>query len=288
MATTTHQTTNVLEKKKDIMSKAEFDRIKAKILQNKLVDNANDPASRLQKMALQCVQDVKERLAYITKRREERALAEEEKILSFASALAERNAVKDAEKSTRQGYKAFRTRIEGWRDEVKAKAMVQFKTLDVQQPRNPAKRPLDVTSSSPFDNTSLKTPVNKRIKTTRTTAQDPSSSSAIAAPPTSSKRSIPWLSTRASVDNENVFEDHDHAYPDQEIRLNDNKKVDDDDEQEDADEYTDDEEDDDDDGDDLFSEGSYLTQQEQLLAVELAMVGVMTVVLPQLIEQRNG
>ncbi|KAI5261228.1 hypothetical protein E4T47_09492 [Aureobasidium subglaciale] len=280
MATTTQQTTNVLAKKPDIMPKAEFDRIKAKILQNKPVDDTNDPASRLHKMALECVQDVKERLAYITKRREERALAEEEKIVSFASALAERNAVKEAEKSTKQGQKAHRTRIEEWRDEVKNQSIVVTNPLEFVPQIRPVKRTLDFTSSSPFGNSSLRTPVNKRIKTT--TAQDPSSSSAIAAPPTSSKQSIPWLSTRASMENEDIFEDHDLAYPDQEIRLE--ETLDEEDGQEEADEEMDDEVDED---DDLFSEGSYLTQQEQLLAVELAMVGVMTVVLPQLMEQRN-
>lgn len=253
------------------MSRAELDRVKARILASKTLTESNDPARNLRKMALECIEDVRERMAHIKERREQRLLDEEQKISSFRSALAERNAYKEVEKSTKTGQKAHRKRIEVWRDEVKKQTVVDKKsasgtttTATTTTSQTSKKRALDNNNtSSPFDQVSATTPLNKRFKL----ALEDSSS---AAQPTSSKKSVPWLSTRASMDDEDVFADDHVRHPEYENipRI----KNDDD-----ADEELDDE--------DLESEDSYLTQQEQLLVVELAMVAAMQSILPQLVEK---
>ncbi|KAG2161110.1 hypothetical protein VTO58DRAFT_104328 [Aureobasidium pullulans] len=254
---------------RNIMSRAELDRVKARILASKAFTESNDPASNLQKIALECIEDVRERMAYIKERREQRLLDEEQKISSFRSALAERNAYKETEKSTKTGQKAHRKRIEVWRDEVKKQTVVDKKiacastTTTTTTSQTSKKRALDNNTSSPFDKVSATTPLNKRFKL----ALEDSSS---AAQPTSSRKSVPWLSTRASMDDEDVFADDHVRHPEYENipRI----KNDDD-----ADEEIDDE--------DLESEDSYLTQQEQLLVVEMAMVAAMQSILPQLHEK---
>ncbi|THZ26897.1 hypothetical protein D6C91_02470 [Aureobasidium pullulans] len=272
MATTLPQTTTIMEKDildRNIMSRAELDRVKARILASKAFTESNDPASNLQKIALECIEDVRERMAYIKERREQRLLDEEQKISSFRSALAERNAYKETEKSTKTGQKAHRKRIEVWRDEVKKQTVVDKKiasgtTTTTTTSQTSKKRALDNNNaSSPFDKVSATTPLNKRFKL----ALEDSSS---AAQPTSSRKSVPWLSTRASMDDEDVFADDHVRHPEYENT----PRIKNDD---DADEELDDE--------DLESEDSYLTQQEQLLVVEMAMVAAMQSILPQLYEK---
>jgi hypothetical protein len=264
------------------MSKAQFDKTKARILHNRA--KADDPLLDLAETTKKCVQDIRERLAYIAERREQRALEEEQKTAAFATALGERNKAKETEKTTKQGQKTHRTRIEVWRDEVKQLAVAEKKStpgsLQPQKPshQNTVKRPLELAGVS-------STPINKRIKTT---AQH-DSSSLIA--PTSSKKSIPWLSTRASMADEDVFADDDRVFAHQDVRVHKNKtKIrreeakHDDGNDDDADEEIDRDE------DDANSEdtyGSELTQLEQMLAVEMAVVGVMTVLLPEMMK-RSG
>ncbi|THY29918.1 hypothetical protein D6D01_03409 [Aureobasidium pullulans] len=273
MATTTTlpRTTTIMEKDildRNIMSRAEFDRVKARILASKTLTESNDPARNLQKMALECIEDVRERMAYIKERRGQRLLDEEQKVSSFRSALAERNAYKETEKSTKTGQKAHRRRIEVWRDEVKKQTVVDKNiasgtTATTTTSQTSKKRALDNNTSSPFDKVSAATPLNKRFKL----ALEDSSS---AAQPTSSKKSVPWLSTRASMDDEDVFADDHVRHPEYENI----PRIKNDDE---ADEEIDDE--------NLESEDSYLTQQEQLLVVEMAMVAAMQSILPQLYEK---
>lgn len=253
---------------RNIMSRAELDRVKARILASKAFTESNDPASNLQKIALECIEDVRERMAYIKERREQRLLDEEQKISSFRSALAERNAYKETEKSTKTGQNAHRKRIEVWRDEVKKQTVVDKKIASASTTTTTSqtskKRALDKNSvSSPFDKVSATTPLNKRFKL----ALEDSSS---AAQPTSSRKYVPWLSTRASMDDEDVFAD-DHV---RHLEYENIPRIKNDD---DADEELD--------VGDLESEDSYLTQQEQLLVVEMAMVAAMQSILPQLYEK---
>jgi hypothetical protein len=285
--TTSAAITNVIkELKKHPMTKEQFDQTKARILQSRADAEANDPVLKIAKMTQNCIEDIKERLAYITERREQKALEQDQKISSFAAALAERNAVKETEKTTKQGQKTHRTRIEVWRDEVKQLAVrVERKPVSGTTALKPqglsrqstAKRPLE---SEPvfFEplcaNTS--TPINKRIKTA---AQNDSSS--LVAPPTSSRKSVPWLSTRASMADEDVFADEDRHFPNPRLcgkkkkythdhNDNNEKDHDDADEEINRDDHNANSED---------SYGSELTELEQMLTVEMAMVGVMTMIL---------
>lgn len=276
----------IKELKKLPMTKEQFDQTKARILQSRADAEANDPLLKIAKMTQNCIEDIKERLAYIAERREQRALEEEHKTINFAAALAERNKVKETEKTTKQGQKTHRTRIEVWRDEVKQLAVRLEKkpasgtTASKQQNpsrQNTAKRPLDseIVFFEPLPG-NISTPINKRMKTT---AQNDSSS--LVAPPTSSKKSIPWLSTRASMADEDVFADDDRHFPNPKIHLrekrknphdndNNDKNHDDADEEIDRDEDAANSED---------SYGSELTELEQMLTVEMAMAGVMTMLL---------
>ncbi|KAH0288056.1 hypothetical protein M436DRAFT_63603 [Aureobasidium namibiae CBS 147.97] len=274
------------ELKKIPMTKQQFEQTKARIIQSRAEAETNDPLLKIAKMTQNCIKDIRDRLAYIAERREQKAQEEEQRTIAFATALAERNKVKATEKSTKQGQKTHRTRIEVWRDEVKQLALLEKKptlgttALKQQNPslQNTTKRPLDseVVFFEDLAGTAS-TPVNKRMKTA---AQNDSSS--LVAPPTSSKKSIPWLSTRASMADEDVFADDDCHFPNPEIRLhdkknkrnahNDNENIDDDDADEDINR----------DEDDLNSEDSYgseLTELEQMLTIEMAMVGVMTLLL---------
>jgi hypothetical protein len=272
------------------MSKAQFDKTKARILHNRA--KADDPLFDLAQTTKQCVQDIRERLAYIAERREQRALEEEQKTAAFATALGERNKAKETEKTTKQGQKTHRTRIEVWRDEVKQLAVAEKKStsgpLQPQKPshQNTVKRPLD-NETAFFEQLAgvSSTPINKRIKTT---AQHDSSSLVA---PTSSKKSIPWLSTRASMADEDVFADDDRVFAHQNVRLH-KKKMKLPHEETKHNDGNDDEADEeiDRDEDDANSEdtyGSELTQLEQMLAVEMAVVGAMTVLLPEMMK-RSG
>lgn len=262
------------------MTRQEFQQAKAKILHSRTDAEANEQLLRIVKMTQNCIKDIKDRLAYIAQRREQRAAEEEQRTIAFATALAERNKVKETEKTTKQGQKAHRTRIELWRDEVKQLAMVEERpTSEIPQQQNTSlqiitKRPLD-SELVFFEDIAgtCSTPINKRIKTT---AQNDSSS--LVAPPTSSKKSILWLSTRASMADEDVFADDDRHLSHQEIlkkntydnENEDNEKDDDDaDEEVDRDEYDANSED---------SYGSELTELEQMLKVEMALVSVMTII----------
>lgn len=271
----------IRELKKLSTTKQQFERTKARVLQSRADAEANDPILRIARMTHNCVKDIEDRLAYIAERREQRAQAEEERTIAFASGLAERNKVKETEKTTKQGRKAHRTRIEVWRDEVKQLATAEEKpTSGIPQEQEPSrqiitKRPLeselvffeDITGAS-------LTPINKRIKT----AQNDSSS--LVAPPTSSKKSIPWLSTRDSMADEDVFADDDRHFSHQEV-LKKNTYDNENDENYEED-YDDAEEEMDRDEYDANSEDSYdseLTELEQGLTVEMAMVGLMTLLL---------
>ncbi|KAI4726204.1 hypothetical protein E4T49_05974 [Aureobasidium sp. EXF-10728] len=247
------------------MSKEKLDQIKAKFLQSRADAETNDPLLNLAKITKKCIDDLKDRLVYIQQRRDQRAAEEEQKTLAFAAALAERNKAKELEKTTKKGQKQHRTRIEGWRDEVK---QLCGTIQQEQQNSSRQKRPLDNSSFEQYTNTS--TPLNKRMKTT---AQNDSSS--LIAPPTSSRKSIPWLSTRASMADEDIFADDDRPPPARQINLNKKKLIHDKDDQ-DADEKFDREEDDADSKDSYAS--TSLTELEQLAAVEMAVVGMMTVV----------
>jgi hypothetical protein len=279
------------ELKKIPMSKAQFDKTKARILRNRAMQE--DPLLDLAETTKKCVQDIRERLAYIAERREQRALEEEQKKTAFATALAERNQAKETEKTTKQGQKTHRTRIEVWRDEVKHLAAMEKKsTSGPLQPQktsrqNTVKRPLD-SEAAFFEQLAgvSSTPINKRIKAT---AQLDSSS--LVAPPTSSKKFMPWLSTRASMADEDIFADDDRVFAHQDVRVHKNKmKIpheetkNNDGNDDDADEEINRDE------DDANSEdtyGSELTQLEQMLAVEMAVVGAMTVLLPEMMK-RSG
>jgi hypothetical protein len=287
MTTSAAMTDVIKELKKLPMTKEQFDQTRARILQSREDAEANDPVLKIAKMTQNCIEDIKERLACITERREQRALEQDQKTSSFAAALAERTKVKETEKTTKHGQKTHRTRIEVWRDEVKQLAMVEKKPasgLTALKQQNPsrqstAKRSLDSETVffEPLPGTSS-TPINKRIKTA---AQNDSSS--LVAPPTSSKKSVPWLSTRAFMADEDVFADDDRHFTNPEIRLQTtkNKKTHDHKENNDKD-HDDADEEINRDEDVANSEGSYgseLTELEQMLTVEMAMVDVMTTLL---------
>ncbi|KAI4850340.1 hypothetical protein E4T44_02808 [Aureobasidium sp. EXF-8845] len=276
------------------MSNEQFERAKANILQSRADARSNEPILKIAAMTQKCVKDIKDRVAYIRERRARRDLVKEQKTIAFATALAERNKVKEIEKTTKQGQKTHKTRIEVWRDRVKQLAIVEKEPTSVilhqqnSSRQHTAKRPLNNNETiffSPLAGTTS-TPINKRLKTT---AQNDSSS--LVAPPTSSRKSIPWLSTRASMADEDIFGYEDCNFPDQGIRVTDqkiqlheekkkksrtvhhkdNKNV-----NTNNHEYADEEINRDE--DDANSEDSYdseLTELEQLLAVEMAMVGVM-------------
>jgi hypothetical protein len=288
------------------MSKEQFEQTKTNILKSRANARSNAPILKIAAMTQKCVEDIKDRVAYIRERRAQRDLEREQRAINFAAALAERNQVKETEKTTREGQKTHRTRIEVWRDEVKQLATVEKKPSSVipyqQNPsrQHTAKRPLDNSETEFFNKLAgtTSTPVNKRLKTT---AQNDSSS--LVAPPTSSKKSIPWLSTRASMADEDIFGYEDCNFPDQGIRVTDreirvheeeiklheekkkkrrddrhkdnNKNVNNNNNNNNA-EYADEEINrDEDDGSSEDSYDSELTELEQLLAVEMAMVGVM-------------
>ncbi|KAG9656713.1 hypothetical protein KCU95_g13506, partial [Aureobasidium melanogenum] len=282
--------------KKIPMSQERLNSLKEKIIQSRALTGADGSVINLQSITMKCVQDVKERLAYITERRKQRSIEDKQKNIDFAAALAERDAVKEGERMTKGGQKAHRTRIEVWRDEVKQHCLVDKKTTantvshqQRQSRRTTAKRPHDNTNLSLEQRTGAATPTNKRIKT----ATQNNSSSA-AAPPTSSKKSIPWLSTRASMVDENIFADDDRPVPNREIRFEKKKNAHDDHEDDDAyddhDDYDDaDEElDQDEDADSEESDESYLTELEQMLTTELAMVTVLTLALPGMIGRSDA
>jgi hypothetical protein len=284
------------------MSKEQSERTKANILQSRADARSNEPILKIAAMTQKCVEDIKDRVAYIRERRAQRDSEKEQKNITFATALAERNKVKETEKTTKQGQKTHRTRIEVWRDEVKQLATVEKKPTSgmLQHQQNSsrqhaAKRPLDNSEIAFFNQLAgtTSTPINKRLKTI---AQNDSSS--LVAPPTSSKKSIPWLSTRASMADEDIFGYEDCNFPDQGIRVIDQeiraheekiqlheekkkkRRIDRYDDKNNNNhhnhEYADEEINrDGDDGDSEDSYDSELTELEQLLAVEMAMVGVM-------------
>ncbi|CAD0094544.1 unnamed protein product [Aureobasidium mustum] len=259
------------------MSQERLDGLKAKILQSRALNGPDESVRDLQNMTMKCVQDIKERLALITERRKQRNMENNQKNSDFAAALAERNEVKESENTTKRGQKIHRTRIELWRDEVKQHSLVEKKTTSCGMPQQQqstrpslAKRPHDVESSS-LEQPATATPANKRIKT-----------------------SIPWLSTRASMADEDVFADNDRFVSNHEIQLNNTKNADNDhDEHDDHDEYDDHDNHDDadediDEDEDADSEGSYesyLTELEQMLTREMAMVTVMALMLPAMIKK---
>ena len=271
------------ELRKIPMTKEQFEQTKAAILQSRADAEANDPILKIAKMTQNCIKDIRDRLAYIAEKREQRALEEEQRIAAFATGLAERNKVKETEKTTKQGQKTHRTRIEVWRNEVKQLAMEEKNpTSGIPQEQNTSpqiitKRPLDseLVFFEDLPGTSA-TPANKRIKTI---AQNDSSS--LVAPPTSSKKSVPWLSTRASMADEDVFVDDDRRHsPNAEIHICDKRNVNDNENDEKDDDDAEEELDsDEDDANSEDSYGSELTELEQMLTVEMAMVGVMTLLL---------
>ncbi|KAH0371013.1 hypothetical protein KCU65_g2158, partial [Aureobasidium melanogenum] len=285
----------VMENLKRIpMSQERFNSLKEKIIQSRAPTGLDESVINLQNMTMKCVQDVKERLAYITERRNQKIKEDKQKILDFAASLAERDAIKESEKWTKKGQKAHRTRIELWRDEVKQHCSeekeARLGTVPQQQDssrQSTAKRPHDSTGSSLEQIASTATPANKRIKT----ATQNDSSSAVA-PPTSSKKSIPWLSTRASMADENIFADDYRPTLNQELRSNKKNAHDDHDEYYDYDDYEDEGEaeelDDDEDANSDYSDDSYLTELEQMLTTELAMVTVLTLALPGMIERSDA
>lgn len=244
---------------------------------------ANDPLLKIAKMTKNCIKDIRDRLAYIAERRKQSALEQEQKTIAFATALAERNKVKETEKTTKQGQKTHRIRIEVWRDEVKQLAMVEKNSMpDIAalEQQNAArqiitKRPLEseLVFFEDIAGTSS-TPINKRIKTAQ------NDSSPLVAPLISSEKSLPWLSTRTSMADEDVFADDDRHFSHQEILK---KNVHDNENNENYEEdYDDAEEEMDRDEYDVNSEVSYgseLTKLEQNLMVEMRMVGIMTLIL---------
>ncbi|KAK6005152.1 hypothetical protein QM012_007931 [Aureobasidium pullulans] len=277
------------------MSQERFDGLKAKILQQSsksLSPQPDEQVQALQNMTMKCVQDIKERLAYITEKRKQKTTEENQKNLDFAAGLAERNAIKESEKMTKKGQKAHRTRIEVWRDEVRQHCLGDKKKttsgIMPQQEKLPcqstAKRPFDSIGSSVEQVSGTATPTNKRIKT----ATQNDSSSAVG-PPTSSKKSIPWLSTRASMAEENIFANDCRHAAAQEIRFYDKNTYadhedNDDHDHDDADEEFDKDEDEDSDG----SYASCLTELEQMLTKEMAMVTVMALMLPAMMQKSQG
>ncbi|KAG9525620.1 hypothetical protein KCV07_g1044, partial [Aureobasidium melanogenum] len=287
----------VMENLKKIpMSQERFNSLKEKIVNSRALTAPDESVINLQNMTMKCVQDVKERLAYITERRKQRSIEDKQKNIDFAAALAERDAVKESERWTRKGQKAHRTRIEFWRDEVKQYCAVEKKTVSgtVPQQQYPsrqstAKRLYENASSSLEQLAGASTPATKRVKTT--TQND--STSAVA-PPTSSKKSIPWLSTRASMADKNIFADDDRPGLDQRIRPNKkNTRNDYDDHEDYDDDYdnhddADEEFDEDEDVDSAYSDESYLTELEQMLTREMAMVTVMALMLPKMIERSDA
>jgi hypothetical protein len=284
------------------MSKEQFERTKANILKSRADARSNEPILKIAAMTQKCVEDIKDRVAYIRERRAQRDSEKEQKTIAFATALAERNNVKETEKTTKQGQKTHRTRIEVWRDEVKQLATVEKEPssgmLHQQNSsrQHTAKRPLDNSETTFFNQLAgtTSTPVNKRLKTT---AQNDSSS--LVALPTSSKKSIPWLSTRASMEDEDIFGYQDCDFLDQGIRVTDQEiraheeklqlheekkknrrtvhhKDDNTNKVSKNHEHADEEVNrDEEDGDSEESYDTELTELEQLLAVEMAMVGVM-------------
>ncbi|KAH0273051.1 hypothetical protein KCU91_g6227, partial [Aureobasidium melanogenum] len=283
----------VMENLKRIpMSQERFNSLKEKIIQSRALTASDESVINLQNMTMKCVQDIKDRLAYITERRNQRVKEDKQKSLDFAAALAERDAVKESEKWTKKGQKAHRTRIEVWRDGVKQHCAVEKKTtlghVPQQDPslQSTAKRNHDNANLTFEPITDASTPANKRIKT----ATQNDSSSAVA-PPTSSRKSIPWLSTRASMADEDIFADDYRPVPNQVTRFNNNKSAHDDhDGYDDYDDYEDEvadgELDEDEDSD--YSSDSYLTELEQTLTTELAMVTVLTLALPGMIERSDA
>lgn len=271
--------------KKIPMSQERFDGLKAKILQSRALNGPDESVRDLQNMTMKCVQDIKERLALITERRKQRNMEDKQRNSEFAAALAERNEVKESENTTKRGQKIHRTRIELWRDEVKQHSLAEKKTTSCGMPQQQstrqfvAKRPHDVESSS-LEQPATATPANKRIKTV--TRND--SSSAVA-PPTSSKKSIPWLSTRASMADEDVFADDDRPVSNQELRFDNKKNANDDHDEHDEYDDADEDFDEDDDADSEGSYESYLTELEQMLTREMAMVTVMALMLPAMIKK---
>lgn len=267
--------------KKVPMSQERFDGLRAKISQNRTLTGADDGSVReLQNMTFKCVQDIKDRLAYITERRKQRSSEDKQKNLDFAAALAERDVLKDSERAITKGQMMYRTRIEVWRDEVKQHFTVENKTASGTVPEQQQNLSRQPTAKRPHDEQSADTAtsINKRI---RTTAQNDSSSAV--APPTSSQRSIPWLSTRVSMADEDVSTDEHRHYPDQETRPNNKKTAGDDDEHDDAAEELDKDE-------DTTSEDSlesYLTELEQMLTKEMAMVTVMALMLPAMAQKSD-
>jgi hypothetical protein len=284
------------------MSEEQFQRTKANILQSRADAKSNEPILKIAAMTQKCVEDIKDRVAYIRERRAQRDLEKEQRTIAFATALAERNKVKETEKTTKHGQQTHRMRIEVWRDEVKQLATVERRStsgmLHQQNPssQHTSKRPLDNSETVFFNQLAgtTSTPINKRLKTT---AQNDSSS--LVAPPTSSKKSIPWLSTRASMADEDIFGYEDCNFPDQRIRATDQEirthekkiqlheekktkrravhhKEDNTNKDNNNHEYADEEINrDEEDGNSEDSYDSELTELEQLLAVEMAMVGVM-------------
>lgn len=274
------------------MSQERFNSLKEKIIQSRALTGSDESVINLQNMTMKCVQDIKDRLAYITERRNQRIKEDKQKSLDFAAALAERDAVKESEKWTKKGQKAHRTRIEVWRDQVKQHSAVEKKTasgtVPKQQPlRQPtAKRPHDNASLTFEPITDASTPANKRIKTAT-----PNDSSSAVAPPTSSRKSIPWLSTRASMANENIFADDYRPVSNQVTRFNNKESAHDDhDEYDHCDDYEDEiaDEELDEAEDSDYSDDSYLTDLEQMLTTELAMVTVLTLALPGMIERSDA
>lgn len=259
--------------------------LKAKILQSRTLTGADDESVReLQNMTVKCVQDIKDRLAYITERRKQRSSEDKQKNLDFAAALAERDALKDSERAAEGGQMMHRTRIEVWRDEVKQHFSVEKKTASDTVPEQQQKPSRHSTAKRPHDEqlADTATPINKRI---RTAAQNDSSSAI--APPTSSKKSIPWLSTRVSMADEDVFADEARRYPDQEIQLNNKKNAGDDNDEHDDHDDADEEFDKDEDATSEDSLESYLTELEQMLTREMAMVTVMALMLPRMIQKSD-
>lgn len=276
------------------MPQERFDELRA----NQALTGVDESIRELQSIAFKCAQGIKERLAYITERRKQRSAEDEQKKLDFAAGLVERDYLQEREWTTRRGQTTQRARIEVWRNEVKQHVSFEKKntsdTVPLQRQQKPsrestAKRPHDsmlLSLEKPFG---LSTPANKRIKTA--TQVDLSSSAVV--PPTSSKKSIPYLSTHASLADENVFADDDRAVLDQEIRLNDKKNADDDHENHDEhDDHVDhyDADEDLDKDEDTTSEDSLessLTQMERTLTRETAMVTVMGLMLPALIQKSD-
>lgn len=268
MATTKDLTSKPWQDPQSHDPKVQLERIKAKLAAKR----ANNPTQHLRKAVMECLQDVRERLDHIKERREQKALEKEERNSAFASALAARNRVKETEKSTAAGQKRHRLRIEEWRDGVNEECRI----LETAAQRKDTKKrgnedALTTTSSS-----------KRRKVAAAKEAPPPTSKTKAADAPPPTKNSVPWLRTRASMADEDVFTDKPgDRYPDlrntDQILPSDGVGARDDESADEEYGY-----------EDGGSEDSYLTELEQLVLVQVAMVGAVQCIVPAMVKHMEG